>query len=122
MLKQRIEILKTSGVIDEDVALFVNDIIDEFSSKNFNEGKMETFTTHLAMSTERIKKNEPVEDLDDVIWMDVKNNENFEQFKIKISCTNSKFRKKVYINAYLQFITRLGGMSYVENCSRWPNK
>lgn len=42
---------------------------------------METFTTHLAMSTERIKKNEPVEDLDDVIWMDVKNNENFEQSK-----------------------------------------
>lgn len=81
MLKQRIEILKTSGVIDEDVALFVNDIIDEFSSKKFNEGKMETFTTHLAMSTERIKKNEPVEDLDDVIWMDVKNNENFEQSK-----------------------------------------
>ena len=81
MLKQRIEILKTSGVIDEDVALFVNDIIAEFSSKNFNEGKMETFTTHLAMSTERIKKNEPVEDLDDVIWMDVKNNENFEQSK-----------------------------------------
>ena len=33
MLKQRIEILKTSGVIDEDVALFVNDIIDEFSAK-----------------------------------------------------------------------------------------
>ena len=48
MLKQRIEILKTSGVIDEDVALFVNDIIDEFSSKNFDEGKMEMFTTHLA--------------------------------------------------------------------------
>lgn len=46
---------------------------------------METFTTHLAMSTERIKKNEPVEDLDDVIWMDVKNNENFEQSK---KCSN----------------------------------
>ena len=41
MLKQRIEILKTSGVIDEDVALFVNGIIDEFSSKNFNEGNFE---------------------------------------------------------------------------------
>ena len=87
MLKQRIEILKTSGVIDEDVALFVNDIIDEFSSKNFNEGKMETFTTHLAMSTERIKKNEPVEDLDDVIWMDVKNNE-----YIKIDRDKSTFK------------------------------
>lgn len=81
MLKQRIEILKTSGVIDEDVALFVNDIIDEFSSKNFDEGKMEMFTTHLAMSTQRIKKNEPVEVLDDAIWMDVKNNKKFEQSK-----------------------------------------
>ena len=36
---------------------------------------------HLAMSTQRIKKNEPVEVLDDAIWMDVKNNKKFELSK-----------------------------------------
>ena len=78
MLKERIDILKTSGVIDRDVANFVTEVIDDFSSKHFDEGKMEMFTTHLAMAIERIKKNEPVETLDDIIWNDVKNNENFE--------------------------------------------
>ena len=73
MLKKRIEILKMGGVIGEDVAVFMNKVIDmmatEYPQIGMDPATM--FTTHLAMAVERIKKGEIVEALDAEIYAEV---------------------------------------------------
>ena len=66
MLKQRIQILKMGGVIGEDVAEFMNKVIDMMAADYPQIGMdpAAMFTTHLAMALERIKKGEVVEALD----------------------------------------------------------
>lgn len=74
MLKQRIEILKTGGVIGADVAEFMNKVIDMMAA-DYPQIPMDpatTFTTHLAMAVERIRKGEIVEALDEDLFEDVK--------------------------------------------------
>ena len=68
MLKERIDILQQGQVISAEVAEYSKKVIDLLEDGNYDEAKMEMFTTHLAMATERVKKNEPVETLDDSIW------------------------------------------------------
>ena len=65
MLKQRIQILKMGGVIGEDVAEFMNKVIDMMAADYPQVGMdpAAMFTTHLAMALERIKKGEVVEAL-----------------------------------------------------------
>ena len=73
MLKQRIQILQMGGVIGEDVAEFMNKVIDmmaaDYSQIGMDPAAM--FTTHLAMALERIKKGEVVEALDAEIFAEV---------------------------------------------------
>ena len=73
MLKQRIQILKMGGIIGEDVAEFMNKVIDMMAA-DYPQITMDPaamFTTHLAMALERIKKGEIVEALDEEIFAEV---------------------------------------------------
>ena len=65
MLKERIEILRSAAIINDDVAQYVNKVIDILQEYNFDEPKMEMFTTHLAMAVQRIMVSGAVEQLDD---------------------------------------------------------
>ena len=81
MLKDRIEILRSATVINDNVAQYVNKVIDELDRYQFDESKMEMFTTHLAMAVQRIMKNGEVEHLDESIWNEVKNFDTFNEAK-----------------------------------------
>lgn len=73
MLKQRIQILHAGGVISEDVAQFMNQVIDMMAA-DYPQISMDPaamFTTHLAMALERIKKGEIVEALEPEIYAEV---------------------------------------------------
>ena len=73
MLKMRIQILKNGGVIGEDVAEFMNKVIDMMAADYPQVGMdpAAMFTTHLAMALERIKKGEVVDALDAEIFAEV---------------------------------------------------
>ena len=81
MLKDRIEILRSATVINDNVAQYVNKVIDELERYQFDESKMEMFTTHLAMAVQRIMTNGEVEHLDESIWNEVKNFDTFNEAK-----------------------------------------
>ena len=73
MLKTRINILKMGGIIGEDVAEFMNKVIDMMAADHPQIGMdpAAMFTTHLAMALERIKKGEIVEALEPEIFAEV---------------------------------------------------
>ena len=73
MLKTRIMILKNGGIIGEDVAEFMNKVIDMMAADYPQIGMdpATMFTTHLAMALERIKKGEIVEALDEESFAEV---------------------------------------------------
>ena len=73
MLKTRIMILKNGGIIGEDVAEFMNKVLDMMAADYPQIGMdpAAMFTTHLAMALERIKKGEVVEALDAEIFAEV---------------------------------------------------
>lgn len=73
MLKMRIQILKQGGIIGEDVAEFMNKVIDMMAADypQIPVDPAAMFTTHLAMALERIKKGEIVDALDEEIFAEV---------------------------------------------------
>ena len=71
MLKERIEILRSAAIINDEVAQYVNKVIDILQEYDFDEAKMEMFTTHLAMAVQRIMVSGAVDQLDDSIWKEV---------------------------------------------------
>ena len=73
MLKQRIEILRNGGVIDNEVAEFVNRTIDMIASEypQIDADRAAMFTTHLAMASQRIKTGETVEMMDADMWQEI---------------------------------------------------
>ena len=73
MLKMRIQILKQGGIIADDVAEFMNQVIDMMAADypQIPTDPAAMFTTHLAMALERIKKGEIVEALDEEIFAEV---------------------------------------------------
>ena len=81
MLKDRIEILRSATVINDNVAQYVNKVIDELERYQFDESKMEMFTTHLAMAVQRIMTSGAVEQLDESIWNEVQNFDTFNEAK-----------------------------------------
>jgi len=81
MLKERIEILRSAAIINDDVAQYVNKVIDILQEYNFDEPKMEMFTTHLAMAVQRIMVSGAVEQLDDAIWNEVQAFDAFDEAK-----------------------------------------
>ena len=102
MLKERIEILRSAAIINDDVAQYVNKVIDILQEYDFDEAKMEMFTTHLAMAVQRIMVSGAVDQLDDSIWNEVKTFNTFDEAKqvysnitrdvpVKISESEEKF-------------------------------
>ena len=81
MLKERIEILRSAAIINDDVAQYVNKVIDILQEYDFDESKMEMFTTHLAMAVQRIMVSGAVEQLDDSIWKEVQTFDTFDEAK-----------------------------------------
>lgn len=81
MLKQRIQILKMGGVIGEDVAEFMDKVIDMMAADYPRIGMdpAAMFTTHLAMALERIKKGEIVEALDAELFAQIEETEEYPQ-------------------------------------------
>lgn len=81
MLKTRINILKMGGVIGEDVAEFMNKVIDMMAADYPQIGMdpAAMFTTHLAMALERIKKGEIVEALDADLFEQVQESDEYPQ-------------------------------------------
>lgn len=73
MLKQRIEILKSGGVITQQTADFVNAVIDliQRDYPRIDADHAAMFTTHLAMAMERIAKGEVVDEMDKFCWEQV---------------------------------------------------
>lgn len=82
MLKERIEILRNAGVIDSSVAELTISVINSFEDKDFSTQKMEMFTTHLAMASQRVIKKEELDNLDDFIWQQVQNDQGYEMAKM----------------------------------------
>mgnify|MGYP003084542085 CR=1 FL=1 len=102
MLKERIEILRSAAIINDDVAQYVNKVIDILQEYDFDEVKMEMFTTHLAMAVQRIMVSGAVDQLDDSIWNEVQTFDTFDEAKqvysnitrdvpVKISESEEKF-------------------------------
>lgn len=79
MLKQRIQILQMGGVIGADVAEFMNKVIDMMAADYPQIGMdpATMFTTHLAMALERIKKGEIVDALDEELYAQVKESDEY---------------------------------------------
>lgn len=73
MLKQRIQILTDSGVIGTDTSEFLIKVIDLMAAEypQIDTDHAAMFTTHLAMSVERIKKGEIVDMMDDLCWQQI---------------------------------------------------
>ena len=79
VLIERINILLEAGIISKEVADYVLKVIDLFSNYTFDEAKMEMFTTHLAMATQRtVDKNEELE-FDETIWAQIIEDLNYEK-------------------------------------------
>ncbi len=78
MLKERIEILRTAGVINDAVAGYTDRVIDLLGN-GYAMNKLEMFTTHLAMATQRICNEDPVEELDDLIWNEIRTSPYYQQ-------------------------------------------
>lgn len=79
MLIERINILLEAGIISKEVADYVLKVIDLFSEYQFDDGKMEMFTTHLAMATQRtVDQNEELE-FDETIWTQIESDPMFNQ-------------------------------------------
>lgn len=79
MLKTRIQILEQGNVISQEVAKYVNEVIDMIYAEieEPDMSKAEMFTTHIAMATQRVCNNEAVEELDDDTWMEITKSENY---------------------------------------------
>lgn len=79
MLKERTEILLTAGIISTACADYVNQVIDLLEPLTLSQDKLEMFTTHLAMATERMIKGETVDSMDDAIYREVEHCASFEK-------------------------------------------
>ncbi len=81
MLKERIKILVEGNVISKQTGDFVNEVIDMLYAEYtyINEDGAVMFTTHLAMATNRVANNEPVDELDAELWGQIKEADNFDK-------------------------------------------
>lgn len=83
MIKEKLEILVTSEVIDEETRQYVLKVLDYLLDNNMiNEiAESDVFLTHLAMADTRRKKNEAVASLDDFILSEITADSKFSDAK-----------------------------------------
>jgi hypothetical protein len=85
MLKERIHILEEAKIISNVVADFTNSVIDLLNKYPFEESKLEMFTTHFAMATQRIFMKDNEFELDEEIWTQVQKDKNFLKANVLLS-------------------------------------
>lgn len=78
-MKEKIKILLENKVISKEIASYVNGAIDYLIAIGFIYEDIDTFVTHLAMASERVKKNEEIMIFSDDIWNQIKNSKNYEK-------------------------------------------
>jgi len=79
MLIERINILQGANIISKDVADYVIKVIELMNEYQFDDSKMEMFTTHLAMATQRtIDQNEELM-FDEAIWSQIETDINYDR-------------------------------------------
>lgn len=73
MIKEKLEILVSSEVIDEETRSYVLKVLDYLLEKEIisEVGQADVFLTHLAMADMRRKKNEAVANLDEFILSEI---------------------------------------------------
>ena len=103
MLVERINILQEANVISKEVGDYVIKVIDLFDEYNFDESKMEMFTTHLAMATQRtVNQNEELE-FDETIWTQIELDPKFNQ-AIELYDMMSKHSPVPYMESERKFL------------------
>ena len=103
MLVERINILQEANVISKEVGYYVIKVIDLFDEYNFDESKMEMFTTHLAMATQRtVDQNEELE-FDETIWSQIELDPKFNQ-AIELYDMMSKHSPVPYMESERKFL------------------
>lgn len=80
MLKKKLELLKESNVISNQVYECVIEIMDKIIVENdYDKNKYEMFILHMAMALSRVFNGDDNINMDDCIWNDIKNSEYFEK-------------------------------------------
>ena len=103
MLIERINILQEANIISEEVGNYVIKVIDFFDEYKFDESKMEMFTTHLAMATQRtVDQNEELE-FDEAIWSQIELDPKFKQ-AINLYDMMSKHSPVPYMESERKFL------------------
>lgn len=83
MIKEKLEILVSSEVIDEETRQYILQVLEYLLENNIiNEvAQSDVFLTHLAMADTRRKKNEAVASLDDFILSEITTDPKFSDAK-----------------------------------------
>jgi hypothetical protein len=103
VLIERINILQEANVISKEVGDYVIKVIDLFDEYKFDESKMEMFTTHLAMATQRtVDQNEELE-FDETIWSQIELDPKFNQ-AINLYDMMSKHSPVPYMESERKFL------------------
>ncbi len=73
MIKEKLEILVTSEIIDEETQLYILKVLEYLLEKKIIQevSEADVFLTHLAMADTRRKKQETVANLDDFILSEI---------------------------------------------------
>ena len=81
MITQKLDILKESNVIDQEIYSFILKVIDSLKEQGINESEQtETFLIHLAMAAARRKNEEqPIEPLSESIQNDMMSDSRFSR-------------------------------------------
>lgn len=79
MIQEKLDVLKTAGIIDDAVYEYIQAVIAYLEEKGLMNDveKAEVFLTHLAMASARQKKGESVNALDTAISDQIKNEPQF---------------------------------------------
>lgn len=82
MIRKKLDILKENSVINQEILEFNLEILELLKDRNIieKEDEADTFITHLAMAMAR-KDDEEINAMEDVVLVEIKEDENFEQAK-----------------------------------------
>lgn len=110
---EKLKILKENKVISDGPYISAVRFYNFLVSKKYKNDLIDRFITHYAMAMERIEKNEKVGNMDDSMWAEIKNSDNFNSAqKIIEEFVEDKYRKsKLFIEEskflYLHLSTML---------------
>ena len=81
-LNKRLEILQTAGQIEDDSVKLAGQIIKQLKEKyqiELTEENGSMLITHVVMANERLKKNEPVEEVSDIILAEIQSGKSYDK-------------------------------------------